>query len=1795
MTDATDRLAGLPADKRRLLEMRLRMAREAVSGADPQAPRPRPRPDGTAPLSFAQQRQWVLEQMQPGTPAWNVSASQRLRGPLDVPALERALDALRRRHESLRTTFSQRGGQPVQVIHPFAPVPLPVEDLSSLGPAAREAEAERRATADLDTGFDLAAGPLFRARLLRLAADDHVLLACMHHVVSDGWSVGVIGRELAALYGAFAAGRPDPLPAPALQYADFAAWQREWLSGERLAGEVEFWRRTLAGAPPALELPLDHPRPPVQAHRGARVSVDLPPAAAGRLRALAREENATLFAVLLAALRVVLARWSGQGDVVIGTAVAGRTRVETEGLVGLFVNTLALRAPVAGDPAFRQQLRRERDAALDAFSHQELPFERVVEELKAPRDPSRTPVFQVMLSLHAAGAEPAGLPGLESEPPLAEIQSSKFDLVFEAFDFGGGLTIALDYDVALFEAATAQALVDHLAHVLGGAAERPDAPISALAEPLPAALPREVPARADRPASPAGGDAAPARHEPPSNADEELLAAIWADVLGVERVGAGDDFFDRGGQSLLATQVAGRIRQVFGVELPLGAVFEAPVLRDQARRISALRGGSGAPETSIPRADRAAPLPLSFAQERLWFIGQMLPESAAYNVPLALELLGPVDAAALERAVGEVVRRHEALRTVIVQEGGGAVQRVEPFTGFHLPVSDLTAWPGDRQDEAQRLLDADARAPFVLAEGPVLRARLLRLEAEDHVLSLVIHHVATDLWSGGVLLRELAALYDAFRAGRPSPLAELPIQYADFAAWQRGWLRGDALERQMEYWRRRLAGAPAVLELPADRPRPPVQDLSGTLLPFALPADAVAFARALARREGATLFMVLMAAFQALLHRWTGEDDLVVGSPIANRTRPELEGLIGFFDNTLALRGDLSGDPTFAGLLRRVRETTLEAYAHQDVPFEKLVDELKVPRSVSHTPVFQVMLTLQNAPDTDIQDRLGEARLRPRVVETATARFDLTLILAEGDEGGLSGWAEYATALFDEATIRRLTRHLGTLLREAASAPHLPVSTLSLLSAAERGQVVRAFNATDRPRAAETVHALVAAQAARTPDAVAVEHGGERVTYAELEARANRLARRLRRLGVGPDARVAVAMERSIDLVVATYATLKAGGCCVAVDPGYPPERVAYMLADSRAAVVVTTTGVAARLPGIGAAVVRVDAEREAIAAEPADDPGVAVDPENLLYVLYTSGSTGRPKGAALPHRALANLIRWQMERWEAGAGADEAGVRAAGPAGRGLPRPYAGIGAHDVAVRGDGTVGARHASSVPASARTSGTGYDPAAAAMGDGADANPERATGPAARTLQFASLSFDVSFQEIYTTWASGGTLVLIDDDTRRDGEALLRHLRQERVERLFLPFAALQNLAETAEAGDAHLPHLREVITAGEALRSTPQLRAFFRANPQAVLENQYGPSETHVVSAQRVAGDPAAWPALPPIGAPVDNTRLYVLDARQQPAPLGVPGELYAGGTNVARGYLGRPALTAEKFVPDPFGPAGSRLYRTGDRARWREAREEVRECVSAEVREQRSAPASAQNQRTHALTHSRTCVLEYIGRTDFQVKLRGFRVEPGEIEAALAEHPSVAQAAVAVRGEGAARRLAAYVVPAAGAAPDAGELRAHLAAHLPDYMVPSAWRVMEALPLTPSGKVDRRSLPDPAPERPADATPRSATERAVAKVWAEVLEVEAVGVDDNFFDIGGHSLLLTRVRERLRQAMETEVSVIDLFQFSTVRALAAHLDRGRADTGAPKHDTAAAHTGHDRAALRREMLRRARR
>ncbi|MFL5539826.1 MAG: condensation domain-containing protein, partial [Longimicrobiaceae bacterium] len=761
----------------------------------------------------------------------------------------------------------------------------------------------------------------------------------------------------------------------------------------------------------------------------------------------------------------------------------------------------------------------------------------------------------------------------------------------------------------------------------------------------------------------------------PRTATEAALAGLWTGLLGAGRVGAGDDFFALGGHSLLAVRLVSRIRDTLGAELPLRVVFEAPTLAALAARVDAARPAEGEEPAAapIPRADRSAPLPLSFAQERLWFLAELDPGSSHDNVPMALELSGPLDAAALERALREIVRRHEALRTAFVAGAEGQVQQVLPPDAFDVDSIDLSSAP-DRRGDAERWMEAEARRPFDLATGPLLRATLLRLAPEAHTLFTVFHHAASDAWSAGVFLRELGALYAAFRHGEPSPLAEPPLQYADFAAWQRGWLAGDELERQLAYWRERLKGAPATLGLPTDRPRPASQDLAGAALSFELTDRASAAVKRLAAAEGATPFMVLLAAFAAVLHRWSGEEDLVIGTPMANRGRAELEELIGFFGNTLPLRADLSGDPTMRELVARVRETTVDAFAHHDVPFEKLVDALGVERSLSHSPLFQVMLTLQNAAEGEVA--LEDVEVRIAAPDLGTSRFDLTVGLWETG-AGFAGWVEYATALWDEATVARLTGPLDALLREAGAAPDAPVSALPILSPAERAQVVEGFNQTDRPELLDAdLVAMVAAQVASTPDAPALEFPGGVLTYAEVDAWANRIAHRLARLGVGPDARVAVCLERSPELPVSVLAVLRAGAGYVAVDPAYPAVRVAYMLEDSRSHVVLTTSDVAARIPSVeGTAVVLLDAEAEEIARESSDALQVEAGPDHLGYVLYTSGSTGKPKGVMLPRLALGNLVRWHHDRW-------------------------------------------------------------------GDGA----------AARTLQFASLSFDPSFLEIVATWSS-----------------------------------------------------------------------------------------------------------------------------------------------------------------------------------------------------------------------------------------------------------------------------------------------------------------------------------------------------------------------------------------------------------------------------------------------------------
>ncbi|HSF43044.1 MAG TPA: non-ribosomal peptide synthase/polyketide synthase [Thermoanaerobaculia bacterium] len=2104
--------------------------------------------DRPLPLSFAQQRLWFIDRLEPGNPAYHVPSSVRLLGRLDLGALSASLDEIVRRHESLRTRFTMLEGEPWQVIDPPAAQPLLVVDLGGLPDA--EAEARRLAALVPRRRFDLSRGPLFRSVILRLAPEDHVALLTMHHIVSDAWSMGVLVHDLTLLYGAFAEGRPSPLPELPLQYADYASWQRGWFQGEVLSAHLGYWRRQLAGVPTVLELPTDRPRPLEPGFHGSQLPVRIPAGLVRRLTALGQAHGVTLFMVLLAAFQALLARLSGQDDLVVGSPVANRNRLETEGLIGFFINVLVLRGEMADDPQLSALLARVREMTLAAYAHQNLPFEKLVEELQPERSLRHTPLFQVMLVLQNAPAAPLALEGLRLEPFAVEGGTAKFDLTLSLAAHGEGLAGSLDYNEDLFDAATLMRIAGHLTLLLEGiaagcegriselplvgpselaqltlewndtatgtrpgavcewfekqAGERPgqtalvfegetltyrelnaranrlarrlrslgagpetrvalclerslDVVVAILAAhkagasyvPLEPTLPAErlewiledaepvlvlvheallskLPRRPSVPvlcldlereslarqpeggldlavdprtvayviytsgstgrpkgvavehrqlasyvtgildrlqlapgasyatvstfaadlgntvvfaslasggclhvvasgrvadpaaladycerhpidclkivpshlaallASPRGtallprkrlvlggeacdrglaerlraaapgcsivnhygptettvgvatyavastvrptsalplgrpladtrihlldrtlrpvpigvpgelfvggehlargyvgrpdltaarflpdpfsgtagepggrlyrtGDLARSlpdgileflgridtqvklrgfRIEPgeieallasraevrqaavvlrddlpggrgllacvvlnegarldaavlrealgrqlpdamvpacftaleslpltpngkvdrkalsrmpwaegsaaaaaaPRTPLEEMLAGIFAQVLGRESIGLEDNFFAMGGHSLLATQVISRVQAVFGVELPLRHLFEAPAVAALAARLEAVlagdAGGEIPPMVPVPRDGQ---LPLSFAQERLWFLHQLDPASTTYNVPLALGLRGALRLPALAASLSALVARHEALRTTFATVEGRPVQAIAPPSPFELGAADLRALPPERREAVALALAAgEAARPFDLARGPLVRSSLLRLDDEHSVVLFTLHHIVSDGWSMGVLVRELVELYGALVEGRAPSLPELPVQYADFAVWQRAWLEGDVLGRQLAWWRGRLAGAPALLDLPLDRPRPAVQSFRGQRQASRLPEELSQAAAALSRRLEATPFMVLLTAFAALLSRFAGQEDVVVGSPVANRNRMETEGLIGFFINTLALRADLSGDPNFAGLVARVREMALGAYVHQDLPFERLVEELQPERSLAHSPLFQVMLVLDNAPMGALE--LPDVRVEPFGAGggQVAAKFDLTVSLAEGPRG-LSGSWEYASDLFDASTVARLSRGFELLLAAALARPEARLSELCLLTGPERHQLLVEWNDTSRPVVAEApVHRLFERQAERTPGAVAVCAAGGELTYAGLDRAANRIARRLRRWGVGRGALVGLCTGRSLDLVAGVLGILKAGAAYVPLDPGYPRERLTFMLEDSGAAALLTEERLAARLPEAGVRALRLDADRELLERESPDPLESGESLDDLAYVIYTSGSTGRPKGVMVAHRGLFSYLRFALET-------------------------YAAHGA----------------------------------------------------AGSLLHTSISFDLSVTSLFVPLLSGQRLVLVPE--AEDATALADALLGER-DLAFLKLTPSharllgQQIAPAELAGRS-----RGLVVGGEALLAE-DLAAWRAAAPETLIYNEYGPTEAvvgcclHTVS----AGELGRGALL--IGRPIPDARVYLLD-RHEAVPLGAAGELCVGGPGLALGYLGRPDLTAERFVPDPCGGDGERLYRTGDLARWHPRGE-----------------------------------LEYLGRIDQQVKIRGFRIEPGEIEAALVAHGGVREAVVVARKEGAVQQLVAYYVAATEPGCESGELQRYLAGRLPAHMVPSAFVPLAALPLTPNGKVDLRALASlrrPGREERHRA-PRTPAEELLARIWSELLGRERLSVDDNFFALGGDSILSIQVVARAARG-GYRLQPRQLFEHQTIAELAA--------------------------------------
>jgi amino acid adenylation domain-containing protein len=1135
--------------------------------------------------------------------------------------------------------------------------------------------------------------------------------------------------------------------------------------------------------------------------------------------------------------------------------------------------------------------------------------------------------------------------------------------------------------------------------------------------------------------------------------EEKGLVEIWEQLLGISPVGIHDNFFEHGGHSLLAMQILPRVRQILGVELPLREIFDAPTPAGLAERVRRLRG-SDRPDAAgkMQRVPRDQPLPLSSGQQRLWFHWRLHPGDCSYNIPLALRLKGWLDTEAL-RATFEWLRaRHEPLRTIFTETAAGPAQMIVPGHSLDFPIIDLSSVPVEnREREAMQIAREEARTPFDLAQGPLFRVRLLRVEDREHLLLVSMHHIISDGWSVQLLMRELAEGYASFLNGEAPGRSAPPLQGADFAFWERRWMLGSEIERQLAYWKRQLADPPGLLELPMARHRGGKPEFAGACEPFVFPEELSTALEEFTRRHGGTLFMTLAAAFQALLHRYTGEEDLLLGVPVANRSSIETESMLGFFANTLVLRTRFDGDPTSATLLEQVRRNMLDGHAHQNLPFDKIVEELKPERDPARPPFFNVMLAMNDLPSEGIA--LPELAVETVDVDTATAKFDLTLYFIETSEG-LRGRMEYSTALFEAPDIRRMLGHLQTLLQGFIARPDEPISRLPLLGADESHRLLVEWSdtATAYPRDT-TIHELFSAQAAKTPEAHALQFGDQTWTYRELDERSNRVADLLIRAGVRGEMPVAVAAERSPQVIACLLGILKAGGAYLPLDPSYPEDRLRLMLEEAAPAVIITERKFANKLAvqparnGTRRELIFLDEKTLATGVPQANvAQSSRTSAESLAYVMYTSGSTGRPKGVSVTHRGVVRLVK---------------------------ETHYARFGADEV---------------------------------------------------FLLLAPLSFDATTFEIWGPLLNGGKLAIMPPETPTL-EEIGAAIRRYHVTTLWLT-AGLFHLMVDHRLEDL-LP-LRQLLAGGDAL-SLAHVRKLLDRAPDLRLINGYGPTENTTFTCCAELTRELIADGTVPIGRPISNTQVYVLDAQMQPVPIGVPGELYIGGDGLARDYLKQPVLTAESFVANPFDPA-TRLYKTGDRVRYR-------------------ADGN----------------LEFLGRLDQQVKIRGFRIEPGEIETVLCEHPAVRESAVIAIEHGGGKQLVGYVVAEAGGSIDAPALLEFLRTRLPEYMIPALLVPLPALPLNPNGKVDRRAMPAPEWQQQslqhAPAEPATLTEERLCEIWKAVLEIGQLSVSDNFFHLGGHSLLATQIISRIRDLFGLELPLRQLFETPTVQGLAAAIDR----------------------------------
>ncbi|OTA15175.1 Amino acid adenylation [Xenorhabdus vietnamensis] len=2196
-------LSSLPlAERRRLLEL-ARSAKLTRQSTQKTEITIQSRDNGV-PLSWTQQRLWFLAQLDPAAQtAYHMSVGLNLQGELNLNALQAALDRIVARHEILRTTIVTVEDEAQQTIsNTVCGFPLIQEDFSQLSSELSEQQAAIEKVAHLEANhpFDFANGPLARGRLLKLAEDQHILLLTQHHIISDGWSVSVFMQELSTLYRAFSQGQPDPIPALTIQYADYVLWQKNLLQGEVLEKQVNFWRNTLQGAPALLELPTDRPRPAKQSYTGGRVNIDFSPTLQAGLKDLSQRHGTTLFMTLLTGWATLLSRISGQDDIVIGTPIANRQQPELAPLIGFFANTLALRVQLHDNPSVSELLAQVKKQAINAFAHQDMPFEQLVETLQPPRSLSHSPIFQVMLATNnTPGQRHFELPGLVlDERPLIR-DSSYFDLTLTLDETENGLVGDLEYASDLFDHTTIERMVSHLntllaamaaddsqrvaelplmtpqqskqllvnfndtalpyqqdklihqlfeqqtqsmpdaialvyqdtqlsyaelnqranqlAHSLIAFGIRPDDrvalcvgrsldmiigmlgilkagagyipfdpeyPAERLAYQLSDSTPRllltqqhlqatlpvtEVPVwllddenhlntvaqqpihnpdasqlgllphhlayiiytsgstglpkgvmlehrnvvnfihaqhqisqpqsgdrilqfatmafdtsvsdifptlaagatlvlrpahirapdaefidflnqqkitimdvptafwhqwvqemKADRTGfSPylntiiVGGEKAESRHlvdwqslpetqfcrwintygptettvivtsltlnggyssniisnipigslnanshiyildplghpvpigvsgeihiggagvargylnrpeltaerfvsdpfskkpdarmyksgdlgrwlpdgnieylgrndfqvkirgfrielgeieaqlaacegvkdvvviaredtagdkrlvaylipqpdviltpshlreqlsvhlmehmipsafvildafpltgsgkldrkalpapdrtaiasreyEAPQGETEQKLAEIWQSLLGLEQVGRHDNFFELGGHSLLTVQMASRLRQVFNTKLDLQDLFTRPILSDLAQSLDTARQSvqhslhqsehhseqqpiqQPIQQVILP-ASRQQALPLSWAQQRLWFLAQL--DSAAqtaYHISGGLRLKGQLNLNALQATLDRIVTRHEILRTTIKVVDGVAQQVIaDADRGFSLTIKDLSQLTEtEKQAAIDKAAEFETNHPFDFALEPLIRGQLLKLTNDEYVLLLTQHHMISDGWSLNVLIYELATLYRAFIHGQNDPLPALTVQYADYALWQRQWLQGEVLEKQVNFWREALQGAPALLELPTDRPRPAVQSYRGDQVAFTLSPELSDGLKTLSQRHSSTLFMTLLAAWSVLLARISGQQDIVIGTPVANRQHSELEPLIGFFANTLALRVKLEDNPTVSSLLTQIKTHALEAYVHQDLPFEQLVEALQPPRSLSHSPIFQVMLALDNTPIQQSLE-LSDLVLDELPSTRRSTHFDLSLSMNDTDNG-LAGELEYASDLFDRESIERLASYLQTLLTAMVEDDSLRVEDLPLLQPQQRHQLLVDFNDTALAYPQEMlIHQLFEQQAEQTPDATALVFGDSQLSYAELNRHANQLAHHLIASGVCPDDRIAICAERSPDMIIGMYGILKAGAGYIPLDPEYPAERLAYQLSDSKPVLLLTQHHLQSHLPIQDTPVWLLDDQnnRDSVAKQPEHNPDASqlgLEPHHLAYIIYTSGSTGMPKGVMLEHRNVVNFIH------------------------------------------------AQHQTSEPE---------------LGD--------------RILQFATVAFDTSVSDIFPTLASGATLVLRPPHVRIPDMTFVTFLREQKITIMDMPTAFWHHWVQEMMAGRSGFsPYLHTIIVGGEKAEYRHLMNWLSSPETQSCRWiNSYGPTEATVIATTLKLDNKNALhlEGIIPIGYPLPNTRIYILDTHGQPVPVGVSGEIHIGGAGVARGYLDRSDLTAEKFVVDPFSEhAGARMYKTGDLGRW--------------------------------LPNG---MIEYLGRNDFQVKIRGFRIELGEIETQLAACEGVSDVVVIAREEGLGdKRLVAYLIPQSGITLNPARLREQLSTSLMEHMLPSAFVILDAFPMSANGKLDRKALP--APDHSAIVSreyeaPQGETEQKLAAVWQSLLGLEQVGRQDNFFELGGHSLLVVNLIEELRQH-NLFLDVSTVFSAPTLAAMSARLNQNTA-------------------------------